>query len=192
MYSLFKSDKLSTPPTPFCAFNHARLTSSAAWGPWVQQCVQSNSRPLKMKGEAETKSRASCPNTSSSSSTCTLCHNFFLSDVLVLSPFPSVVIPPICLLIIDPSQLANDQNSGENSSQENPHRLPCGCAEVGTNTLPATLLPDPADHMFPEVVQSPGDDCFDDIRNLGHKSFDDESTGKVEECHHSAPVEFSI
>lgn len=37
-------------------------------------------------------------------------------------------------------------------------------------TNPASLLPDPVDQIFPEVVYGPADDGFDDIRNLSHKS----------------------
>lgn len=35
---------------------------------------------------------------------------------------------------------------------------------------PATLLPDPVEHMFLEVVHGPADYCSDDIRNMGHES----------------------
>lgn len=42
---------------------------------------------------------------------------------------------PHGLLFTNPSHLANDYDSGENTGQENPHRLPRGCAKVGTNTL---------------------------------------------------------
>lgn len=39
-------------------------------------------------------------------------------------------------------------------------------------THPATLLPDPVNDMFPEVVQSPADYCSDDIRNSGHQGLE--------------------
>lgn len=50
---------------------------------------------------------------------------------------PSAVIPPIShvCFFTNSSHLANDENSGENTCQENPHRLPCWCAKVGTNTF---------------------------------------------------------
>lgn len=38
---------------------------------------------------------------------------------------------------------------------------------------PAALLPDPVDHIFPEVVHGPADYCPDDTRNLGHKSLNE-------------------
>lgn len=39
-------------------------------------------------------------------------------------------------------------------------------------TYPATLLPDPVNDMLTEVVQSPADDCFDNIRNSGHQGLE--------------------
>lgn len=36
-------------------------------------------------------------------------------------------------------------------------------------TYPATLVPDPVNDMFPEIVQSPADYCSDDIWNSGHQ-----------------------
>lgn len=37
-------------------------------------------------------------------------------------------------------------------------------------SYPATLLPDPVDHMFAEVVHGPADYRSDYVRNFGHKS----------------------
>merc|ERR1712131_285987 len=63
---------------------------------------------------------------------------------------------------------------------------------MGTDSLPATLLSNPVSYMFSQVVHGPRDDGPNDVRNVGQQSFDDQSTGKVEEGHHPAPVEFSI
>lgn len=77
------------------------------------------------------------PNTSCS--TCSVCHKLFFfshfSHVLVPCPLQSFLPSLMCLLFTNSSHLANDENSGENTCQENPHRLPCWCAKVGTYTL---------------------------------------------------------
>lgn len=65
------------------------------------------------------------------------------------------------------SHLADHHYCGENSSQKNPDSLPCGGPEIGADSLPSTLFPDPVDNMFLNVRHSPAYDGSDDVRNLG-------------------------
>lgn len=85
-----------------------------------------------------------CPTTSSACSTCSLCYNF-LSVVLLMfartfdpdpfSPQSQFFLSFIRLLFPYPSHLANDDDSGENTCQENTHCLPCWGSKVGADAL---------------------------------------------------------
>lgn len=162
-----------------------------------------------MKGRHKKKNGSLCPiNLFSLPLLLSVCFHVLVSVLISLSrsSLPASIYP----LFTNPLHLANDKNSGENTSQENCDCLPCRCAKVWTYALlkkkinhrhthknqtghknnqeqklknnkwvwldisrlfpyPATLLPDPVEHMFPDVVHGPADYCSNNIRNLGHQ-----------------------